>query len=230
MKRVGCGATPPGGWSAASATAPLVAVIGLTAATVVAWAAEPAPAARILRQQAAADVVVYASELPKRALSEFDVWNDPTSPGGKLVGTPNTGGDLDPPPEDDPHVTFKVNVQAGVAYRCWIRMKVGTPKGSSKANRLWVQIAGAVDASGKEILKPGTASYLTAQGPTQAGWAWVSCDPTTGGERLIRFRTGGEATVRVQAGMEGVGFDQFVLSPERFVDRAPSDAIVAKPN
>ena len=31
----------------------------------------------------------------------------------------------------------------------------------------------------------------------------------------VRFRTSGEITVRVQAGMEGVGFDQFLLGPAR---------------
>ena len=44
------------------------------------------------------EVIVYASDLPKSALSEFDSWNDPASPGGRMVGTPNSGEELDPPP------------------------------------------------------------------------------------------------------------------------------------
>ena len=47
--------------------------------------------------------------------------------------------------------------------------------------------------------------------------------------RYVRFRTSGEITVRVQAGMEGVGFDQFLLSPARFLNRPPSEAVVPKP-
>ena len=176
------------------------------------------------------DVVVYASDLPKSALSEFDSWNDPASPGGRMVGTPNNGDQLDPPPENDPHVTFKVEVQRGVPYRCWIHMKVGAPKDKSKANILWVQLSDAVDKANKEAFKPGTGSYLTAQGPAREGWTWVGCDSADpkSSEPLIYFRTNGEVTVRLQAGMEGVGFDQFLLSPARFLEKPPSEAAVKK--
>jgi hypothetical protein len=177
------------------------------------------------------EIVVYASDLSKSALSEFDFWQDPASPGGKAAGTPNTGGNLDPPPEDDPHVTFKVKVQSGVPYRCWIHMKVGKPKGLSKANKFWVQFSDAVDKAGKQVFKPGTGSYLTAQGPAQEGWAWVECvleGAKSPDESLISFRTSGEITVRMQAGMEGVGFDQFVLSPAKFLEKAPAEAVVKK--
>lgn len=127
------------------------------------------------------DVVVYVSDLPSRAFSEVDVANDPASPGGKMAGTANTGEELDPPPENDPHVTFTVPVQRGVAYRCWIHMKVAPPQGKSEGNVLWVQFSDAVDAAGKATLKPGTASYLTAKGPARPGWAWVGCDRAGGG-------------------------------------------------
>lgn len=175
------------------------------------------------------EVVVHVSELPRGALDEFEFWSDPTSPGGRLVGTPNTGDELDPPPEDDPHVRFRIGVQHGVAYRCWIRMKVGKPKGKSQANLLYVQVTNAVDATGREALRPGTGSYLIAQGPAREGWAWVGCTPAAP-DPYIRFRATGEVAVRVQAGMEGVGFDQVLLSPSRFLHGPPSDAIVAKPS
>jgi len=181
-------------------------------------------------QGTAPEVVVYAAELPASALSEFDFWNDPASPGGKLIGTPNSGEELDPPPENDPHVTFTVPVRAGVAYRCWIHMKVGAPKGLSHANKFFVQFTGAVDKANKEVLTPRTASYLTAQGPAQVGWTWVACDAAGPGasEPLVRFRTAGDVTVRLQGGAEGVGFDQFVLSPARFLDKAPAAPVVPK--
>lgn len=177
-------------------------------------------------QSPAPEVVVYASDLPGSALSEFDFWNDPASPGGKLAGTPNGGGHLDPPPENDPHVTFKVRVLKGVAYRCWIHMKVGPPKGESQANMLWVQFSDAVDKANRDAFRPGTDSYLTATGPTRLGWSWVGCEAA---QPLIYFRTGGEVTVRLQAGMEGVGFDQVVLSPARFLNQAPAEPVVRKP-
>ena len=176
------------------------------------------------------EVVVYASDLPKSALSEFDFWNDPASPGGRMIGTPNNGDQLDPPPENDPHVSFKVEVQRGVPYRCWIHMKVGPPKGKSQANILWVQFSDAVDKASKEAFKPDTGSYLTARGPAREGWIWVGCDLADGksSEPLVYFRTSGEVTVRLQAGMEGVGFDQFLLSPARFLEKPPSEPVVKK--
>ncbi len=186
--------------------------------------------AAALLQTPTPDVVVYASDLSTNALSEFDFWNDAASPGGRMVGTPNTGGGLDPPPEDDPHVTLKVRVQGGVPYRCWVHMRVGTPKGESQANVLWVQMTQAVDRRNQEVFNPGTGSYLTAQGPAEPGWRWVGCDPANpqSSEPLIRFQTSGEITVRLQAGMEGVGFDQFLLSPSRFLTKPPAEAVVRK--
>src|SRR5512145_218968 len=75
------------------------------------------------------DVVVHVGDLPASAFYELESWKDPASPGGKMVGVTNRGEDLDPPPENDPAATFNVRVQAGVPYRCWIRMKVGPAKG-----------------------------------------------------------------------------------------------------
>jgi hypothetical protein len=177
------------------------------------------------------EIVVHVSDLPRSALSEFDFWSDPGSPGGRLVGTPNTGDELDPPPENDPHVRFRVRVQRGVAYRCWIHMKVGKPKGVSQANLLYVQFTGAVDEANREVFRLGTGSYLAAQGPRREGWSWVGCDPPDRGapRALVRFRTSGEIIVRIQAGMEGVGFDQVLLSSARFLDGPPTEAVVVKP-
>jgi len=84
-----------------------------------------------------------------------------------LVGLPNNGDELDAPPENDPHVIFTASVQSGTPYRCWIHVKVGAPKGKSQANVFWAQFSNAVDKDSKEVFKPGSASYLPAQGPTQ---------------------------------------------------------------
>ena len=177
----------------------------------------------------ASEVVVYASDLPERALFEFEFWPSRSSPGGKMVGTIQTGDKLNPPPEEDPYVTFKVKVQGGVPYRCWIRMMVGEPLGISQANRLYVQISNAVDKADKDVFRPNTASYLTVQGPLRQGWRWVPCeaDPKST-DSLIYFRDSREVTIKVQAGMEGVGFDQFVLSPAQFLEKSPAEAIVKK--
>lgn len=181
-------------------------------------------------ESSAPEVIVYVSDFSSSALYEFDFQKESSSPGGKMAITPNKGDELDPPPENDPHVVFKVKVQRGIPYRSWIHMKVGTAKGKSQANMVWVQFSDAVDRANKEILRPGTGSYLTAQGPTREGWTWVGCNGSSGrsSDNLIYFRTTGEVTVRIQAGMEGVGFDQFLLSPARFLEKSPTEAVVAQ--
>jgi len=147
-----------------------------------------------------------------------------------MLGITNTGDEMDPPPEDDPHVIFNVQVQAGVPYRCWIHMKVGAPQGKSQANVIWAQFSDALNHANEEAYTPETDSYLTAQGPAQEGWTWVGCDleGSDSSESLIYFSTSGEVSVRLQAGMEGVGFDQFILSSARFLENPPSEAIVEK--
>src|SRR5437867_3937420 len=145
--RTGCASTR---WSLSEErmmNAPgVLAVVGLAAGVLSTWAVGQKPTP----QSPPPEVVVYASDLPKSALSEFDVWNDPAAPGGRMVGLPNNGDGLDPPPENDPHVTFKVKVQHGIPSRCWIHMKVGAPKGKSQANVLWVQFSDAVDKANGE--------------------------------------------------------------------------------
>ena len=176
------------------------------------------------------EIIVYASDLPSDALVELDFIDDSASPGGKLIGLPNTGDELDPPPENDPHATFQVRVQSSVPYRCWIHMKVGAPKGRSQANVIWVQFSDSVNQANKEVFRPATNSYLTAQGSEQQGWAWIGCDAAASGtpEALVYFQTSGEVTARLQAGAEGVGFDQFILSPAKFLNAPPSEPIVEK--
>jgi hypothetical protein len=173
------------------------------------------------------EILVYASDLPQAALSELDFIEDPASPDGKLIGLPNNGDELDPPPENDPHVTFSAQVQSGRPYRCWIHMKVGTPKGKSQANVIWVQFSGAVDKNNTEVFKPGSPSYMTAKGPQKEGWSWVGCE-MAGTDSLVYFQSTGEVTIRLQAGAEGVGFDQFILSPTDFLNGPPEEAIVEK--
>jgi hypothetical protein len=218
------GRTPPAQDPQGVSISVPTAASGSSAPTAAASSSAPNP------QATTAEVVVYASDLPESALSEFEFWDDPASPAGKLVGTPNTGGHLDPPPEDDPHVTFNVQVQSGVPYRCWVHMKVGAPQGESQANLLWVQFSGAVDKANNEVLAPDSASYLSAQGPAQEGWAWVECGlaGAQSSDSLINFATSGEITVRLQAGMEGVGFDQLLLSSARFLEKPPAEAVVKK--
>jgi hypothetical protein len=216
----------------AAATAASPTAAASTAAATAAPPTRSAPTAAVAPTAAATtgDAIVYASDVQQGALTdELTFWDDPASPAGKMIGLPNTGDKLNAPPEDDPHVTFPVQVQSGVPYRCWIHMKVGTPKGVSQANRLYVQFSDALDKASQPVFTLGTGSYMTAQGPEQEGWTWVGCESSDpeAPESLLYFRIS-QVTVRLQAGMEGVGFDQFLLSPARFLQQPPSEAVVQK--
>jgi hypothetical protein len=206
------------------------AIVGPTPLPASAQAPQPTAVSAPAAQSTNGEVVVYAADIPESGLFEFEVWDDPASPGGKLLGITNTGDEVNAPPENDPHVTFTVPVQSGIPYRCWIHMKVGAPKGLSTANKFWVQFSQALDTANQQAFTIESDSYLTAQGPTQEGWSWVGCDRegAAPAEALISFPSSGEVTVRVQAGMEGTGFDQLVLSPAQFLDKPPSEAVVAK--
>lgn len=217
-----CAATPPAAPPPA-ATRPTAIPPAETPIAPVADTSAPEPVTGT-----ASEIVVYASDLPAEALDELDFMDDSASPGGKMISLPNNGDELDPPPENDPHFTFSVPVQSGVPYRCWVHMKVGEPKGRSTANVVWVQFSDSVDQAGQEVYRPGTESYLTAQGPTQLGWTWVGCDAADGSDSLVYFQNSGEVTVRIQAGAEGVGVDQFVLSPAMFLNAPPAEPIVPK--
>jgi len=232
-----CTATQPqpGGESSA-ALPPAPTVVATMAPTAVAMMTATASVPEVAEtaaetvQALASEIVVYAADLPEGALSdELAFWDDPASPAGKMIGIPNTGDELDPPPENDPAITFEVAVHQGIPYRCWIHMKVGAPMGKSQANVLWAQFSDSVNADGDQVYRPGSGSYLTAQGPEEEGWVWVGCDPDdTASDPLVQFGTNDPITVRIQAGMEGVGFDQFLLSPAHYLENAPSEAVVEK--
>ena len=185
------------------------------------------PTAPVVSSGSPSEVIVYASDLPEDTLFELALMEDSNSPGGLFIGLPNNGDELDPPPENDPHVNFQVQVKSGIPYRCWVHMKVGEPKGRSNANVVWVQVSNAVDKSGGGMFEPESSSYLTAQGPLQSGWVWVGCN-LEGSDTLIFFAANGEVTVRLQAGAEGVGFDQFILSALEYMEHPPSEPIVEK--
>jgi hypothetical protein len=198
----------------------------------VAEEASPAPVANTDGPAAfpsASEVIVYASDLSDQSLKELDFYDESASPGGKMISLPNNGDELDPPPENDPHFEFNVPVQGGVPYRCWVHLKVGEAKGRSTANVVWVQFSNSVDQANHEVFHPGTKSYLTAQGSTVPGWTWVGCNaPPAGSGSLVYFSGNGETTVRIQAGAEGVGVDQFVLSPAKYLNEPPSEAVAEK--
>lgn len=195
-------------------------------------AKKPEPPAPKRAEGPPREVVIHAVDLPMSALGkDLEVWDDATSPGGKYIGIQNDGDTIGPPPDPDAAATFKVHVQAGLAYRCWVRLKVGPPKKNSQANIVLIQFTHAVDKQGKEVFTLGTRDCIVVKAPAKEGWIWAGKDLTDSRsvEPAVYFRFTGEVTVGIAAGAEGVGFDQFVLSPAQYLTKPPADAVTPKP-
>ncbi len=81
---------------------------------------------------------------------------------------------------------------------------------------LWVQFDG-------DPWKIGTADAIEVRGSDQNRWSWAGPDSP------ITFRTSGDVTVRLTAGVGGAAFDQFVLSPLQYLEKPPAGPVVPKP-
>jgi hypothetical protein len=112
-----------------------------------------------------------------------------------------------------------------------VRVRRGVRAGRPEEGLLYLQVSGAVDPEGKEAWDPGSKSRILLRGTLDSPWKWASRDlaDSTSVEPVIRFRVGGEVTVRLGASGSGSGFDQVVLSPRRFLDGPPAEAILPKP-
>jgi hypothetical protein len=124
-----------------------------------------------------------------------------------------------------------VQVAPGVPYRLWVHLRRGSQLQRATPGILHVQFTGAVDKEGNDLFPIGTNRSLLLRGTAQDRWGWVGKDlgqPQGPDAPLLYFKGGGEATVRVTSGVGGSGFDQFVLSPQRFLEKPPPDSVLPK--
>ena len=124
-----------------------------------------------------------------------------------------------------------MQVRAGVPYRLWLHLRRGSKDMKAVPGILWAQFDGAVDKDGRPVYSMGTRSALAIRGTRADKWIWVGRDlgdaNTT--EPLIYFKASGEVTVRITSGVGGAAFDQFVLSPLKYLEKPPTEAVVPKP-
>lgn len=124
-----------------------------------------------------------------------------------------------------------MQVRAGVPYRLWLHLRRGSTSMKAVPGILWVQFDAAVDKDGRPVYPIGTKSALAVRGTRADKWIWTGKDLGDAGatEPLIFFKASGEVTVRVTSGVGGAAFDQFVLSPLKYLDKPPTEAVVPKP-
>jgi hypothetical protein len=126
-------------------------------------------------------------------------------------------------PED--FVEWSFVAEAGTEYRLWIR---GRAAGDSFANdSAFVQFTGTIDSAGQPIYRIGSTTATAfvledCRGCGVSGWGWQ--DNGYGAGELgptIRFAVSGLQTIRIQTREDGLSIDQIVLSPSRYLTRAP---------
>jgi hypothetical protein len=118
-----------------------------------------------------------------------------------------------------------VDVEAGVAYRLWIRGRALDDHWSNDS--VFVQFTNTVDASSNPIWRIGTTSAAEVNleecsGCGISGWGWQDNGYGAGVlGPVVRFATAGRQTLRVQTREDGFAIDQIVLSAVKYASSAP---------
>ena len=162
----------------------------------------------------AREIVIYAADVA--AISgDWAVVADGSAAAGKAVSNPNRGVAKIATPSASPSSYFDVNfdVQAGVAYHVWLRMRA---QDNHYANdSVFLQLTGTMDASGTPVYRIGTTSGapVSLQDSNGSGWATLAAP--------VYFDRDGRQTLRIQQREDGVSIDQIVISAERYMARSP---------
>ena len=172
------------------------------------------------------DVVIYGTDVTS-IVGAWSLVADTTAAGGARLQNPNAGAaklsTALAAPADYFDVTF--TAEAGRPYRLWLRGKATSNSYSNDS--VHVQFSGAVDAGGAPVARIGTSGSFTVNledcsGCGLSGWGWQDTGYGAGvlGPEIF-FASTGLQTLRVQVREDGLGIDQIVLSPERYLTTAP---------
>jgi glucose/arabinose dehydrogenase len=189
----------------------------------------------------AADIVIYASDLPAAALhGSWAPAGDSGSPNGVKLATPDAGtANLNVPlaaPIDYVDVTFNAN--SGTPYTLWLRLKA---LNNIKFNdAVWVQFSDARTLNGAPIYAMNSSSGLLVNLATDStasslnSWGWQNGAYWLNQATTLTFASSGSHTLRIQVREDGVQLDQIVLSPNTFRNSPPGPVggdttIVPKP-
>ena len=177
----------------------------------------------------AADLVLYAAEAIVMAGNWFSD-SDPSAAGTTLMrsadnAAPKTvaGSAAIANPADYFELAF--GAEAGKPYRLWLRLRADGDQYSNDS--VHVQFSNSVAGDGTAIYRIGTTSSAEVNledcgGCGLQGWGWQDNGWGVGVlGPLVYFGTTGTQTVRVQVREDGVGVDQIILSPGRFLNASP---------
>jgi hypothetical protein len=175
----------------------------------------------------AADVVVYASDIPAAARhGSWTTASDPASPNGVKLVTSDVGFVAANAPLPNPidYVDVTFDVSAGTPYAVWLRLRAS---GDSMLNdSVWVQFSDAT-ANGASVYPINTSAGLLVNlatdgsGSSLKEWGWQHTAYWLSQPTTVTFPTGGTHTLRIQVREDGVQLDQIVLSPGKYLKAAP---------
>ena len=125
-----------------------------------------------------------------------------------------------PAPAD--FVDLRFLADAGVPYTIWIR--IGAANNDVFSDSLWVQFSDAW-VNGAHVYPLDSSEALLVNGSDASnalnGWGWSNGAYWLSQPATIMFAKTGAHTIRIQMREDGVQFDQIVLSPSRYLNRAP---------
>jgi hypothetical protein len=174
---------------------------------------------------AAAEIVLHAASAT--TLSGWTRTTDATAAGGVRLRNPNGGGAKLASALASPSQYFEMTftAEAGTAYRLWLR---GRAESDHWANdSVFVQYSGSVTAGGTPAWRSGSTDAVAVNledcsGCGISGWGWQDDGWGVGVlGPLVYFGSDGTQTIRVQTREDGFSIDQIVLSPEKYLTRAP---------
>jgi hypothetical protein len=173
-----------------------------------------------------AGIVMYAGT-PAVAAGNWTIVSDTSAAGGKRIQNPNLGAAKLSTALASPANYFELrfDAEAGKPYRLWIRGKAINNHYSNDS--VFVQFDRSVDKAGAARWRIGTTSaavYVLEEcsGCPLSGWGWE--DTGYGAGVLgpeVYFSTSGAQRMRIQVREDGLGIDQIVLSPAKYLTIAP---------
>jgi hypothetical protein len=176
------------------------------------------------------EIVLYAANGDRGG--GWQVVADATAAGGSAVRHPNAGLRVPTPLAEPRHfIELTFTALAGIDYRLWLRGKADANNWANDS--LHVQFSDSITAGGAPTWRIGSTSGTTVQierclSCGLRSWGWNDNDGSlTTADRLgplVRFRTTGSHTIRLQTREDGLTLDQIVLSAERFLTSAPGPA------
>lgn len=175
---------------------------------------------------ASGEVVLRAAQ-EAQVLGGWSVVTDSTAAGGVRLQNPDGGQPKLTAALASPSHAFDLtfNAEAGKPYRLWLRGKALSNSYSNDS--VFVQFDGSVDAAGRPTWRLGTTSATAivledCNGCGLQGWGWADngYGPNVLGT-VVYFATSGPQRLRVQVREDGLGIDQIVLSPSKYLNTSP---------